>query len=179
MGFGYVDGAATPILQKALSNDTVSEVYLSDGMAAEILFKDDDQTIPGVVFTPGTDDSDSLAKWDVYTAENNLVKTPYVIEAHDSAMLSLLAAAKAKSTDKDAIKQASADIVNSREGKKIYSGDIVDGMRELGAGRAIQFRGGSGRTIKVADGSAGVSQGVYNQWEMKQGQLHRLRTSTI
>lgn len=167
---GYPENGIV-ILRQALEGGYFDRFVFTDGMKApEIIEQVGAQFLNGSFGTvPTAPESAQLDAFrQAFEAEyGELPPLPYIDSGYDATMLIALAAAKAGSNDREAIKGALRDVANA-PGEVVGPGEFAKALELIAAGTDINYEGAAGSQDFDA---AGDVPGIIGEWTIEDGQL--------
>ena len=93
---------------------------------------------------------------------------PYIDSGFDATMLITLAAAKAGSNDRSAIREALLEVA-APPGDVVGPGDFAKALELIAAGTDINYEGAAGSQDFDANGDV---PGIIGEWTMENGQIN-------
>ncbi len=167
---GYPENGVV-ILRQALEGGHFDRFVFTDGMKApQIVEQIGGQFLNGSFGTvPTAPDSAQLQAFrDAYEAEYGEVPPlPYIDSGYDATMLIALAAAKAGSTDRTAIRDALREVATA-PGETVGPGDFARALELISAGTDINYEGASGPVDFDENGDV---PGVIGEWVIEDGEI--------
>jgi ABC-type branched-subunit amino acid transport system substrate-binding protein len=159
------------ILRQSLEGGYLDKFIFTDGMKApEIIERVGAQFLNGAFGTvPQAKESQALKVFrDAYIAEyGELPGKPYYDTAYDAAFAIALAAQKAGSNDREAIRDNLRDVANP-PGEVILPGEWEKAVQLLADGQDINYEGAAG---SVDFDEAGDVPGTIGHWEIQDGEI--------
>ncbi len=159
------------ILRQSLEGGYLDRFIFTDGMKApEIVERVGAQFLNGAFGTvPQAKDTEGLRVFrEAYIAEyGQLPGKPYYDTAYDAAFAIALAAQKAGSNDREAIRDNLRDVANP-PGEVVLPGEWAKAVELLAAGQDINYEGASG-SVDFDDN--GDVPGTIGHWEIQDGEI--------
>ena len=159
------------ILRQSLEGGYLDKFIFTDGMKApEIIERVGAQFLNGAFGTvPQAKESQALKVFrDAYIAEyGELPGKPYYDTAYDAAFAIALAAQKAGSNDREAIRDNLRDVANP-PGEVILPGEWEKAVQLLADGQDINYEGAAG---SVDFDEVGDVPGTIGHWEIQDGEI--------
>ncbi|MGX1098454.1 ABC transporter substrate-binding protein [Amorphus sp. MBR-141] len=161
----------TVILKQSLEGGYFDKFIFTDGMKApEVIEQIGADYMNGSYGSvPQSPESDGLTKFqDAYKAKNGEIPPlPYIDTAYDATMLIALAAVKAGSNDRTAIRNALREVANP-PGEKVGPGDYAKAVELLKAGTDINYEGAAGSQDFDDNGDV---PGTIGMWSFEDGKI--------
>lgn len=159
------------ILKQSLEGGYFDKFIFTDGMKApEVVEQIGADYVNGSYGTvPQSPESAALTKFqDAYKAKYGEVPPlPYIDTAYDATMLIALAAAKAGSSDRTAIRDALRDVA-SAPGEVVGPGDYAKAIELIKAGTDINYEGAAGSQDFDKNGDV---PGTIGMWSFEDGKI--------
>jgi len=167
---GYPESGSV-ILRQSLEGGYLDKFVFTDGMKApEIIERIGAQFLNGSFGTvPQSRDTEGMAKFqEAYTAEyGELPQKPYYDTAYDATMVIALAAQKAGSTDRTAIRDNLREVANG-PGEVVLPGEWEKAVELLANGEDINYEGAAGSVDFDENGDV---PGTIGHWEIQDGEI--------
>jgi ABC-type branched-subunit amino acid transport system substrate-binding protein len=161
----------TVILKQSLEGGYFDKFIFTDGMKApEIVEQIGADYVNGSYGSvPQSPESEGLTKFqDAYKAKHGEIPPlPYIDTAYDATILIALAAVKAGSNDRTAIRDALRDVA-SAPGEKVGPGDYAKAVELLKAGKDINYEGAAGSQDFDENGDV---PGTIGMWSFEDGKI--------
>ena len=167
---GYLDQGGKGIIQSSLDAGAFDHFFLPDAMIGESLTSAIGADLNGSIGTvPGTDSSGSKTYQEMAKTAG-FKAGPYSDYSYDAAAMTLLAMQAAGSKESKVFKDHVFKIANS-PGKKIYPGQLAEGLKILKDGGKIDYVGAT--NVELI--GAGESAGSYREVLVKEQQNTTVR----
>ncbi len=167
---GYPESGSV-ILRQSLEGGYLTKFIFTDGMKApEIIDRLGGQFLNGSFGTvPQAPESEARTMFrEAYTAEyGELPQKPYYDTAYDGAFVIALAAQKAGSTDRTAIRDNLREVANP-PGETVRPGEWDKAVELLADGQDINYEGAAGSVDFDDDGDV---PGTIGHWEIQDGEI--------
>lgn len=161
----------TVILKQSLEGGYFDKFIFTDGMKApEIVEQIGADYVNGSYGSvPQSPESEGLTRFqDAYKAKHGEIPPlPYIDTAYDATILIALAAVKAGSNDRTAIRDALRDVA-SGPGEKVGPGDYAKAVELLKAGKDINYEGAAGSQDFDENGDV---PGTIGMWSFEDGKI--------
>jgi len=161
----------TVILKQSLEGGYFDKFIFTDGMKApEIVEQIGADYVNGSYGSvPQSAESEGLTRFqDAYKAKHGEIPPlPYIDTAYDATILIALAAVKAGSNDRTAIRDALRDVA-SAPGEKVGPGDYAKAVELLKAGKDINYEGAAGSQDFDENGDV---PGTIGMWSFEDGKI--------
>tara|TARA_R110002020_G_scaffold57582_27_gene158375 strand:- start:20 stop:1222 length:1203 start_codon:yes stop_codon:yes gene_type:complete len=161
----------TVILKQSLEGGYFDKFIFTDGMKApEVIEQIGADYMNGSYGSvPQSAESEGLTRFqDAYKAKHGEIPPlPYIDTAYDATILIALAAVKAGSNDRTAIRDALRDVA-SAPGEKVGPGDYAKAVELLKAGKDINYEGAAGSQDFDENGDV---PGTIGMWSFEDGKI--------
>lgn len=161
----------TVILKQSLEGGYFDKFIFTDGMKApEVIEQIGADYMNGSYGSvPQSAESEGLTRFqDAYKAKHGEIPPlPYIDTAYDATILIALAAVKAGSSDRTAIRDALRDVA-SAPGEKVGPGDYAKAVELLKAGKDINYEGAAGSQDFDENGDV---PGTIGMWSFEDGKI--------
>jgi branched-chain amino acid transport system substrate-binding protein len=167
----YPDDGGITIMRQSLEEGFFESFILTDGMKSERVVEQlGADNLEGFYGSSprGVEDEADLRFSEMYNDRfGERPPQPYIDGAYDAAMILMLAAEKAGSTDGAAIRDAIREVSNA-PGEEILPGDFARAKELIAAGEEINYQGAAGE--HEFDENGDVS-GTFEHWVIQNGDL--------
>ena len=161
----YAGDSGSKIVKQSLESGLFSQFIGTDGLRDEALIADiGAASLENSFFSSPTSPADNPAQatlHELYTAEyREPADKPFVDQTYDAAFLTLLAVAKAGSTDRSAMAAALREVATA-PGEKVGPGEWEKAMALIAEGKDIDYDGAGGPAEFDANGDVAGFIGKY------------------
>lgn len=164
---GYVDQGGVGIMRAAIDTGAFDTFALGDGMYGQSLIDALGDSIEGTFgVIPGAEGEGSAKFAEVAKAAGLDPSSSYTGESYDAGALIALAAQKAGSVDRTAIRDAMLDVANG-PGEQILAGELAKGLQILKDGGEIDYVGATNVEL-IGPGEAA---GTYREYVIEGGEF--------
>jgi branched-chain amino acid transport system substrate-binding protein len=167
----YPDDGGITIMRQSLEEGFFESFILTDGMKSERVVEQlGAENLEGFYgSSPRSVESEAADRFTELYEERfgELPPQPFIDGAYDAAMILMLAAEKAGSTDGTAIRDAIREVSNA-PGEEILPGDFARAKELIAAGEDINYQGAAGE--HEFDEYGDVS-GTFEHWVIRDGRL--------